>query len=498
MAIFHCQFSVISRGQGKSSVGASAYRAGEEIYNERDGIDHDYRNKTGVVYKEIHTPDNTPEWAKDRAKLWNEVEKSETRCNSRTAREINIALPKELNREQQIELLRGYVKDNFISQGMIADTVIHDKGDSNPHAHVMLTTREVNQEGFTKKNRDWDKRDNIEHWREQWATHTNRALEKINAKERIDHRSYEEQDIDKVATLHEGYKVRAMERRGIKTDIGNYNREAASKNKMLELINRQINSHEKTKGVLEHGTTGIDGITNRVSRGQGEQSRGITGAIGNKGPISRDVNLLFGNIGASKGIESRANNNNQPRNEHGNRSEQVAENRPERQESNNGYGGRIQGKDFRASRDNEAIEHESFQFDTNNNTGLSKDFERNRGDGHRASENNKERATGHKERSQAKHEADYEPNKGNSNIDTSSHINTDLSNKPMVNTQVQQTKDNHINTTQNPISAKEMSMKLLQGIIKKSKEDTATQKDKEKEPKEINKRQRARDRDLER
>lgn len=310
MAIFHCQFSIVSRSQGKSSVGASAYRAGEKIYNERDGIEHDYTNKTGVVYKEILTPDNAPEWAKDRAKLWNEVEKIEKSKNSQLAREVNIALPKELNREQQIELLKGYVKDNFTSKGMVADMAIHDKADGNPHAHVMLTVRPFEQDGTwgakAKKEyildqngekikqgkdfksrkietTDWNKKENIENWREQWANHANKALEKANIKDRLDHRSYQEQGIEKVATIHEGYKVRAMEKRGVPTDIGNYNRQVAEKNKMLELVERQINIYEKQKGELEHGRFESNGVTDRAIGGKGHSSDiGTELLIGNK------------------------------------------------------------------------------------------------------------------------------------------------------------------------------------------------------------------------
>jgi len=299
VAIFHCQFSIISRSQGKSSVGASAYRAGEKLYNERDGMEHDYIKKTGVVYKEILTPDNAPEWAKDRSKLWNEVEKIEKSKNSQLAREVNIALPTELNRGQQIELLKGYIKDNFTSKGMVADLAIHDKADGNPHAHVMLTVRPFEKDGtwgakakkeyildqngqkikqgkeFKSKKietTDWNKKENIEKWREQWANHTNRALEKANVKERIDHRSYQERGIDKVATIHEGHKVRAMESRGIKTEIGSYNKQAAEKNKMLELVERQINIYEKQKGELEHGRIKSNGITNGAIGGKGHST----------------------------------------------------------------------------------------------------------------------------------------------------------------------------------------------------------------------------------
>ena len=290
MAIFHSSSQVIGRSSGKSSVGASAYRAGEKIYNERDGLEHDYTKKDGVVFKEILAPENAPDWATDRAKLWNEVERVEKRKDSQLAREINIALPKELNREQQIELLRNYVKESFVSKGMIADTVIHDTDKGNPHAHIMLTMRDINQDGFGKKNREWNNRENIDKWREQLADHINKSLEKIGIKDRVDHRSYKEQGIDKVPTKHEGHVVRAMEMKGKETEIGGYNKTVMEHNKMLELIDKQLKIYGKQKGEIENGRTENDGIRNSNARSEGGNIRGKepTEDIGTK--------ILFGEI----------------------------------------------------------------------------------------------------------------------------------------------------------------------------------------------------------
>ncbi|HDO9416019.1 TPA: MobA/MobL family protein, partial [Clostridioides difficile] len=129
MAIYHLHTKIISRSKGKSSVGASAYRSSEKLYNERDGLEHDYTRKKGVVYKEILAPQNAPKWATHREKLWNEVEKVEKSKNSQLAREIDVALPIELSLEKQINLLRDYVQDIFVNKGMVADFVIHDKKD---------------------------------------------------------------------------------------------------------------------------------------------------------------------------------------------------------------------------------------------------------------------------------------------------------------------------------------------------------------------------------
>ena len=131
---------IISRGKGKSAVAAAAYRSGESLTNEYDGITHDYTRKGGIVHTEILLPDNAPKEYADRSVLWNAVEKAERAKNAQLAREIEIALPHELTREQGISLVREYVKEQFVSAGMCADFAIHDKNDGNPHAHIMLTT----------------------------------------------------------------------------------------------------------------------------------------------------------------------------------------------------------------------------------------------------------------------------------------------------------------------------------------------------------------------
>jgi hypothetical protein len=253
MAIYHFSMQRISRGKGKSAVGSSAYRAGEKLKNKRDGLIHDYTKRNDVVHKEIITPYNAPEWSGDREILWNEVERSEKRKDANTAREINIALPKELNREKQIELVRNFVQENFTEKRIIADVAIHDKNDGNPHAHIMITTRAIasrasfpsytgiNQDGFdNKKISHMDDKETLEKWRENWAKEINKSLEKENIKERVDHRSFEDQGIKKIPTKHEGQAVRAMEKKGIETEIGSYNRQVEIANKQIELINSQI------------------------------------------------------------------------------------------------------------------------------------------------------------------------------------------------------------------------------------------------------------------
>lgn len=240
MAIYHCSVKTISRGQGRSAVAAAAYRSGEEIKNEQDGITHDYQRREGVVHTQILAPEQAPAWAQDRAQLWNKVEEAETRKNSRTAREVVVAIPKELNREQQLELVRDFAKENFVDKGMVADIALHSKENDNEHGHIMLTTREIDSTGFTNKNRDWDKKENLESWRKSWEQKANLALERAGHEQRIDHRSYEAQGIDKIATVHLGPVAHAMEKRGVRTDRGNINREIKAKNDLAPTISREL------------------------------------------------------------------------------------------------------------------------------------------------------------------------------------------------------------------------------------------------------------------
>lgn len=156
MASYHMCCKVISRGQGRSATAAAAYRAAERIFDRRTGIEHDYSRKQGVVRDEVLLPRDAPEPYRDRSELWNAVEESERRSNSQLAREFELALPRELCRDEQFDLARGWAERKLVSRGMCADVCMHDRGDGNPHAHIMATTREVGPEGFTVKNRDWN------------------------------------------------------------------------------------------------------------------------------------------------------------------------------------------------------------------------------------------------------------------------------------------------------------------------------------------------------
>ena len=147
MAIYHLEAKVVSRGAGRSAVAASAYLSCSRLYNNYDGIQHDYTKKQGLVWQEVFLPAMAPPEWKDREQLWNAVEEVETSKDSRLAREFVVALPIELNRENQIELLQEFIREQFVSDGMCADAAIHDTDGHNPHAHILLTVRPLDERG---------------------------------------------------------------------------------------------------------------------------------------------------------------------------------------------------------------------------------------------------------------------------------------------------------------------------------------------------------------
>ena len=147
MAIYHLEAKVVSRGAGRSAVAASAYLSCSRLYNDYDGIQHDYTKKQGLVWQEVFLPEYAPQEWQDREKLWNAVEEVETAKDSRLAREFVVALPIELSREQQIELLQDFIREQFVSDGMCADAAIHDTDGHNPHAHILLTVRPLDERG---------------------------------------------------------------------------------------------------------------------------------------------------------------------------------------------------------------------------------------------------------------------------------------------------------------------------------------------------------------
>ena len=207
MAIYHFDASVISRSKGRSATAASAYRTAEVIKDHRTGEVHDYTRKSGVLHTEIIAPDNAPAWAHDRSSLWNAVEDAERRKDAQVAREVRVALPSELTLEQNADLVRAFVQEQFVARGMIADVALHAPGregdQRNHHAHIMLTTREIGPEGFGAKEPDWNAKDLLVDWRQSWAEHVNDTLERCDIHERVDHRTLVAQRADALSLAHD-------------------------------------------------------------------------------------------------------------------------------------------------------------------------------------------------------------------------------------------------------------------------------------------------------
>ena len=269
MAIYHMNVKIGSRSKGQSAIAASAYRAGVKMTDEQTGLTSDYTKKSGVVFSEVSLCANAPVEYADREKLWNAVHKIEKAKNSQLWREIELALPKEFSRDEQIATVREYVK-GLTDRGMCADWSLHDKGDGNPHAHIMLTVRSILPDGsWAAKSRkvyvldengnriyqgkdklgrrqyksykedfnDWNDKERIEEWRSEWAECCNRRLPEHS---RIDHRSYVRQGVNQIPTIHEGYVARKRVRNGQQSDRVDINAEIREQNALLDDISRKL------------------------------------------------------------------------------------------------------------------------------------------------------------------------------------------------------------------------------------------------------------------
>ena len=300
MSIYHCSIKIISRSGGRTAVASAAYRAGEKLRNKETGLIHDFTKKRGVILNEIMLPKHAPERYRNREILWNEVQKIEKRSDAQFAREVEVALPAEMNREDQISCVRSYVTDNFVSKGMIADWALHDTGNGNPHAHIMLTMRgiddhekwlqkqktvfansrdkegrpiydprlpsydpkdkegtsqyripvldsEGNQKTRIRKGKGteylWEK---ITIPSNDWNEHSNAEIWRaswadhcnryLDRENRIDHRSYARQGIDLEPTIHEGIVARDMEKNGKTAERCQINREIRERNSLLKQL----------------------------------------------------------------------------------------------------------------------------------------------------------------------------------------------------------------------------------------------------------------------
>ena len=248
MAVYVVRMQVIGRSAGRSATAAAAYRSGEQVKDKRTGKTHDYTGKTDIYDSEILKPAIAPARMGDRTTLWNEVEQTEQRKDAQLSREFLVALPAELNNHQRQELTRDFVQDQFVDQGMIADIGYHDFNSHNPHAHIMLTMRSVDKDGFGKKKREWNKRAQLQQQREAWAKHVNAHLERAGYEARIDHRSLKEQGSERQPQPKLGPAVMNMEAKGILTEKGDEFRRVNKANRDLE---RQQSRREKVRADIE-------------------------------------------------------------------------------------------------------------------------------------------------------------------------------------------------------------------------------------------------------
>ena len=266
----HFSMSMVQRSKGQSAVAGAAYQSGLSLYSEYDQQRKSYRNKHEVIHSEIMLPDHAPPEYADRQKLWNSAEGIEKAWNSQLARKIILALPREVPADQYVQMIREFCQKNFVDQGMCCDFAIHDKGDDNPHAHIMLTLRSLDEQGRwmpkarkeyvldqngerirlpsgnwkTKKVpvNDWSSQKNCEVWRDSWERIQNRYLEQNQRTERVSLKSFERQGIDQVPTVHMGPAASHMEAKGVPTTLGDLNRDIRKTNRLLQSIRSAIRS----------------------------------------------------------------------------------------------------------------------------------------------------------------------------------------------------------------------------------------------------------------
>lgn len=266
MACYHFTLKPVSRGKGAGVVRKAAYHSGERLSDLYYGGVHDYTKKAGIVYKEIFLPPHAPERLKDRETLWNEVEQVEKNKRAQLANNFEIALMNEFTMEENIMLAKLFVQEQFVARGMIADVAIHDPPripgeELNPHIHVMCPMRPLNEDGSwgIKQKKEivldengqqvigsngkpkeraysvtgWNSKETLQEYRKAWADIVNDFAELKGLSVRVDHRTLKEQGIDRLPTVHEGPDVRAIEKKGIRTTIGDLNR-------MIRYVNRCI------------------------------------------------------------------------------------------------------------------------------------------------------------------------------------------------------------------------------------------------------------------
>lgn len=258
----HFDVQIISRGQSKSAVAsasyrsgkrlkqnapmrsalaAASYRSGQTLYDEREQKTFDYTRKEDVRHSEILAPRNAPAWVKDRQTLWNTVEALEKRKDAQLARDVIAVFPRELSLDQCRAMITEYIDDNFVSKGMVADFSIHEvnasDGGKNPHAHIMLTMRDISADGFGKKNREWNNLKLVTNWRKSWEDLSNRHLEQAGYDVRVTLQSYESLGVDKIPGVHMGDEQFHIEQKNKgETKRGDQNRKINHENALKDIL----------------------------------------------------------------------------------------------------------------------------------------------------------------------------------------------------------------------------------------------------------------------
>ncbi|TAM73312.1 hypothetical protein EPN44_14370 [bacterium] len=283
MATYRLEAKIIGRAAGRSVVAAAAYRSGEQLVDHATGRSFDYTRRHGVDASEILTPEGAA--FASREQLWNIVEQTERRCDAQLAREFIVSLPHELESSERRELVRSFVREEFLSLGLVADVSIHrpdSRGDErNHHAHILVTTRPLTPAGFGPKLRTINTRAQLRLWRERWEAHVNRALERANVRARVDHRSLRAQGLDSEPEPKQGPFATELERRGRRTFAGDERRTVRARNEAREQRRRAERArslrpaalNQIIDAALEALSPLIDSFTAAsVGRGRGRRS----------------------------------------------------------------------------------------------------------------------------------------------------------------------------------------------------------------------------------
>ncbi|WP_129791757.1 Ti-type conjugative transfer relaxase TraA [Sphingosinicella sp. CPCC 101087] len=282
MAIYHFSAKVISRANGSSALAAAAYRSASRLHDQRLDRHHDFSNKAGVIYSEVMLPEGASEHLRDRERLWNAVEAAEKRIDAQLAREIEFAIPRELVPEMGVALARDFVTREFVGLGMVADLNVHwdvgADGQPRPHAHVMLSMREVGEDGFGAKVRDWNRTALLQHWREAWAAHVNQRLAELDIDARIDHRSLEAQGIDLEPQNKIGPAASRVVGQGLESERLDEHLEIARRNGERILANPAVALDAITHGQATFTTRDLAMFVHRHSDGK-EQFDKVMAAV---------------------------------------------------------------------------------------------------------------------------------------------------------------------------------------------------------------------------